>query len=344
MPWLKRPILKGEVDFPVCLAPMVGLSHVALRATVRRYLPLGAKTIWPTEMLNSRRLPHERLGETFETFRHPNENGLVPQILGNEPDPIQKSLAALEVWGAEGVDINMGCPVRQALRHNYGVALMGNADYAAQVVRLTVKSTSLPVSVKLRAGLQNDESFLFRFVEGLERAGASWFSLHPRSAEQRRRGFADWGQIRRVRERVSVAVIGNGDVQTADDVLEMHEETGCDMVMIGRALTARPWLVWQVAYKLGYPVSKPPETPEEEGREFGCAALFFLEQLQLHFPVEAGLKRLHFHLRNSTPWLEFGHALAASISRAQSYQEAKDRLELFFLHEQRMFQRTDLRY
>lgn len=347
---LARPILGPKVNFPICLAPMVGLSHVALRLVVRRYLPRGAKTLWPTEMLNSRKLPHEVLGSTPETLRRNDETGLVPQILGNEEVAITQSVAALADWGAEGIDINMGCPVSRALRHNYGVALMGDADYAAQVVRMTVRASKLPVSVKLRAGLQKDQDYLVRFVQGLEREGANWICLHPRPGRQGRRGQADWEQIRVVREEVSIPVIGNGDVQVAEDVEAMLTATGCDMVMVGRALTARPWLLWQWGESWGWPPppgregESAPRSGFEEGQEYGRSLLFLVEELEQSFTLAAGLKRLNFHLRNSHPWLEFGHALSASLSRAQTWEDARERLTLFFSTPQRMVQRTDLRY
>lgn len=184
-------ILNGKVNFPLCLAPMVGLSHVALRLVVRDYFPADAFTIWPTEMLNSWKIPREDLAKTPEAMRSDREVGLVPQILGNEELFIAQSVKKLVEWGAEGIDINMGCPVQKALRHNYGVALMGDPDYAAEVVRMTVRNSQVPVSVKLRAGKQGDFEFLSRFVGGLEKAGASWISLHPRSAEQKRQDKAD---------------------------------------------------------------------------------------------------------------------------------------------------------
>src|SRR5665213_1694659 len=194
--YLQRPLLGGKVNFPVCLAPMVGLSHVALRLMVKRYLPEGAITPWPTEMLSSWKLPREILGETVETFRDADEYPLVPQILGNEEGPIAESVRRLVDWGAAGIDINMGCPVKKALRHNYGVALMGDPEYASEVVRMTVRNSKVPVSVKLRAGIQKDMEFLLRFTKGLEDAGAAWITLHPRVGEQKRRGAADWSQIR----------------------------------------------------------------------------------------------------------------------------------------------------
>src|SRR5437868_3816046 len=154
-PGLSKPILNSEVNFPLCLAPMVGLSHVALRLAVREYMPVGAKTIRPTEMLNSHRLPNEDFKTTPETLRAAHETELVPQILGNEEGPIGDSVKKLiHEWGAEGIDINMGCPVQKALKHNYGVALMGDPDYAARIVEMTVKNSTVPVSVKLRAAPQ----------------------------------------------------------------------------------------------------------------------------------------------------------------------------------------------
>ena len=379
---IDRPILRGAVNFPVMMAPMVGLSHVALRSVVREYLPPCAVTTWPTEMLNSRRLPHENFNLVPEVLRSDDETHLVPQILGNEEEPIRLSVERLEKeWRASGIDINMGCPVKKALSHNYGVSLMGDSAYAAEVVRMTVRSTSLPISVKLRAGSKtpvprkpdsrvgawpaptikeevDGVDFLLKFASGLVDAGAESLTLHPRTAEQKRRGFADWDQIRILRENVPCAVIGNGDVQTADDVFRMLDETGCDAVMVGRALTARPWLLWQVGRRLGWPDpvgregEKPPETSEEEGREFGRVVLNVIDRLlQFHPPLEKAnwsdellLRKTRFFLKNSAPWLLFGHGLEARASKAKTMLEARASIEDFFKVKHEMGRRTDLRY
>lgn len=346
---LERDVLHGRINFPVCLAPMVGLTHVAFRLLVRSYLPAGARTLWPTEMLNSRRVPTENLETTPETMRSSEESELVPQILANEPVPILKSVARLEAWGASAIDVNMGCPVKKALSHNYGVALMGDATYAADVVRMTVRASGLPVSVKLRAGKQNDEPYLIRFVQGLEEAGASWIALHPRTAEQMRRGSADWSQIRRVRESLSIPVVGNGDVQTCEDALELLSFTGCDLAMVGRALTARPWLLWQVGESLGWPAppgregERAPRTPLEEGAEYGHALLRLAGLMRLYFREDQGLRKFRFFARTGGPWLAFGHQLYAETTNARSYSELEDRVGRFFLQGQEMAGRTELR-
>lgn len=346
----RRPLLNGKVNFPLCLAPMVGMSHMALRLVIREYLPADAVTLWPTEMLNSWKLPKEDFAKTPETFRHESESELIPQILGNEEEPIGQSVQKLIAWGAEGIDINMGCPVQKALKHNYGVALMGDPDYAAEVVKMTVRQSSVPVSVKLRAGPQGDFSFLLRFAQGLESAGASWLTLHPRTAEQKRRGSADWSQIRDLREKLDIPVIGNGDIQTADDVLDMLDQTNCDLVMSGRALAARPWMVWQLGAKLGFlppkgfdSDQKPPETPEQEAAEYGRSLIRLFQLLTELHNENLAIRKFRFHVRMTCGWLDFGHALYSAVNLAKTNSEIGVALTRFFDQNLQMSARTALR-
>ncbi len=338
-----------DSNFPVCLAPMVGLSHIGLRLLIREYMPEGAKTIWPTEMLSSFRIPDENINELYEAKIGPDEDNLVPQILGNDEVYIKKSIQKLEAIGAKGIDINMGCPVKKALKHNYGVALMGDAKYAGEVVQMAVRSSNLPVSVKLRAGHQNDLNVLNEFVSGLVSGGASWITLHPRTPEQKRRGRADWSQIKFLKERFDVPIIGNGDIQTADDVFKMLTETSCNMVMVGRALTLRPWLMWQVGERLGFknPIGKSGPAPKdgyEEGEEFKKACFRYLDIMREHCPERLGLRKLKFFITNSHAWLEFGHSLYSWTIKAQTYDEMEQSLIRFFITPQKVYQKTELRY
>jgi tRNA-dihydrouridine synthase B len=352
-------ILNGRVNFPLTMAPMVGLTHVALRMVVRDYLPEGAFTFWPTEMLSSRKLPLEDLDKTPESMRAPEEEGLVPQILGNNEEDISQSVKKLISWGAEGIDINMGCPVQKALRHNYGVALMGDANYAADVVRMTVKHSTVPVSVKLRAGTQNDFQYLLKFVKGLREAGAAWVSLHPRTAAQKRRGSADWEQIRKLKAEVDFPVIGNGDIQIADDVFAMLESTNCDLTMAGRALAARPWMLWQVGEALGFPnppnaeeknlgvfengKRRAPRSPEEEGAEYGKTLLKNLELSRKYFGENLALRKIRYYVRVTSVWLEFGHTLVSLCHKGKTLDEVRALIENFFSVPVVMNQKTDLR-
>lgn len=346
-----------DLNFPLTLAPMVGLTHVALRRVISEYMPLNASTHWPTEMLNSRRVPGENLKTTPETLRDDIETNLVPQILGNEQKPIEDSVKRLvNEWGATGIDINMGCPVQKALKHNYGVSLMGDVGYAAEVVRMTKKNSTVPVSVKLRAvGSSQSVPELIKFVNTLVDAGADWITLHPRTAEQKRRGQADWNQITELKKNCKVPIIGNGDIQTVDDVLEMLATTGCDKVMAGRALAARPWMMWQLGEKLGLetPVGfegrKAPKTLEEEGAEYGRALMKMIDYSEHYFMSVAGasenlaLRKVAFYVRTTHVWLQFGHSLMSAVAVAKSFPELRANVARFFENEQCMMQKTELR-
>lgn len=332
-----RLLKENRLSFPFMMAPMVGLSHVAFRSVVRDYLPANVTTIWPTEMLNSRRLPSQNVGQTPETLKEINENNIVPQILGNEEHFIAESVKRLETWGATGIDINMGCPVKKALKHNYGVALMGDPLYAKSVVEMTVRNTRLPVSVKIRAGETGDFNILNNFCQEVIASGVKSICLHPRTSSQKRKGNADWNQIKLLREKVDVPIIGNGDIHTFKDALRMWEETLCDGVMVGRALTSRPWMFWQIGESFGLEApagkegQKAPQTGEEEAYEYGVCLLKFIEKCEEHFEVKYGIRKIKFYLKVSHPWLNFGHRLVSLFTHVNCYEHAKDVVKEFFL-------------
>lgn len=347
---LEREILSNHLNFPLFMAPMVGLSHRAFRRLVRSYIPQNAKTLWPTEMLNSRRIPSQHLGQSPESLRDENEDFLCPQILCNEEWAIAASIPKLETWGAHAIDINMGCPVKKALKHNYGVALMGDISYAAQVVAMAKKHSHVPISVKLRTGLSLDLDFLMEFGGALQEAGASWLCLHPRTAVQKRRGVANWELIALLREKLSIPVIGNGDVQNLSDVKNMLKQTNCDAVMVGRALTARPWLFWQLGEDLGFSAPKgregesAPRDGFSEAQEFSKALKHLVENLFLDFSESLAKRRFMFYLRYSGAWLDFGNQLYGACSKQGTKEELQQCIDHFFSNTKiKMSQTTLLR-
>jgi len=319
---------------PVLPAPMVGLSHYAVRRALRDLLPVNTRVLFPTEMLSSRRLMSQKKNESPEVNFMDADQGLIPQLLGNEEVPIRESIKKLEDWGASAIDINMGCPVQKALKHNYGVALMGDADYAARVTEMAVKHSRLPVSVKLRAGLQNDGDFLLRFCRGLENAGASWITLHPRTADQKRRGDADWNQILLLKQSLSIPVVGNGDVQTLDDIKKMLAVTSCDRVMIGRAALGKPWLLAVEDRKL---------EESEKAQIFKNFLLRTVEYSRDVYPEENAVRKLKFLIFHSSVWLEFGHFLFKKLSSCGSLNSVVDTVQEFFSKPQRFIEITDRR-
>lgn len=338
------------LNFPFLMAPMVGLSHAAFRQLIQEYLPKDAQTIWPTEMLSSRRIPHQKLENHPMTLKSPFDQHLSPQILGNKEENIVPTVEKLESWGASSIDINMGCAESHILKHNYGVSLMGDINYAANVVKITRKATNLPVTVKLRSGLKRDLNKLIEFCQALEQAGANWLTIHPRIASEKRRALPDWQQIKELKKHISIPIIGNGDVQTFDEALDYLKNYHADAIMIGRALTARPWLFWQLGEKLGHapPQGKEhspcPFTPREEALEMGKSLLRYLDLCFFYFTEQQALKRFRFHLRHAHGWLNFGHRLTSLAHKGKNYGEIKEKLENFFKSSDlKMYPKTQLK-
>jgi len=318
---------------PILLAPMVGITHFVVRRALQEYLPKDQQTLWPTEMLSSRRVPSQRKNQAIEVMMDDHDQTLCPQLLGNEEGFIRDSIARLVEWGASAIDINMGCPVSRALKHNYGVALMGDADYAAQVTEFATRHSPLPVSVKLRAGLQNDREFLVKFAKKIEASGASWITLHPRTAAEKRRGVADWDQIKMLKGEIKIPLIGNGDIQTWSDVERMRRETQCDRVMVGRALLGKPWLLQRMDI---------PD-PYVRGETYGKFLLRVLELSREYYAESLGMRRLRFLVHLSCVWLEFGHTLYSSMAGAVNYDDAHRVLTDFFSTPQKQSERSQLR-
>ena len=315
------------------LAPMVGLTHYAVRKGVQSFLPADKRVLWPTEMLNSRRIPSENVNDHPETLFHDREAGLCPQLLANEEEFIRRSVPRLEDWGASALDINMGCAVRKALKHNYGVALMGDPEYAADIVKMAVKYAKVPISVKLRAGSEkNDLDYLDHFIGGIFDAGASWITLHPRTTEQKRRGDADWNLITRLKKKFNQPIIGNGDVQCHEDIVQMFEETGCDRVMVGRAMIVKPWLIR----------NEPEPDAYTQGEWFGQYLHTILEECVKYYSEKDGRRRILFLLQTAKPWVEYGEFLQGRMQSATNYAEMKLALDKFFSQKQKIMQRSRL--
>ncbi len=318
------------------VAPMVGISHVAFRELIRSYLPPTVKPYLFTEMLNTRRLPSQRLDSVEMLKTAENESSLVPQLLGNEESFIADSIRKLMPLNPSAFDINMGCPKTKNLAHNWGVTLLGDADYAAQVVRVTKRHSPVPVSVKLRAsgGRVIDSQFLEKFTEKLEAAGADWLTIHCRAALQGHRGDADWEVLKEIQKKRTIPIVGNGNIQTADQALEMKVSTGVEGVMIARAATARPWILGQIGKKLGL-INLPkaiPNTLEEEGAEYFRACLHFIELLEKYYgDTTASMKRLEFYVRIGSPWMQFGHHFWSGLRRLTTLQEARDYLNRYLI-------------
>lgn len=328
------------LSFPFMIAPMVGISHVAFRELVRSYTPQGIGALRFTEMLSTRKLPSERLHTTKELRISKDENHFVPQLLGNEESFIAPSIRKLMELSPWGFDINMGCPQSHVLRHNWGVRLMGDISYAADVVRITKRHSPVPVSVKLRGGADKDLDlkYLLNFTEALEHAGADWLTIHARPKAAKHEGPANWDIVGEVAAARKIPVVANGDIQTSEDALTVVEKYGCSGAMIARAATARPWILWQIAEDLGLDV-KPlgresecaPRTPADEAQEFYRSFLKLIDLVEHYFGEgdgveEYGLQKLRFYAATASRWFMFGHSFWKVTMKSKSFDEMRERV------------------
>ena len=195
----------------------------------------------------------------------PREEGAVAlQLFGHEPEIMARAAETLTRDGQYAMlDINMGCPVPKIVGNGEGSALMRDPVQAAQIVKAVAQASHVPVSVKMRLGFEaGSESYLL-LGQLAQESGAAMITLHARTRSQFYEGRADWSAIRRLRERVDIPVVGNGDVASAQDALRMLEETGCAGVAVGRAAQGNPWIFAQIRDALaGRPVTEP--APEEK--------------------------------------------------------------------------------
>ena len=244
------------------LAPMAGVTDEAMRTLCREQ---GADMAF-TEMVSAKGLSYAN-----EKTRHllrlaPGEKQVAVQLFGHEPRVMAEQAAWIEdEMGASlaYLDINMGCPARKITSKGDGSALMRTPELAADIVSAVKGAVEHPVTVKFRRGYFQDEETAPEFARRMEDAGADAVAVHGRFAEQLYRGRADWGAVSRVKEAVSIPVVGNGDVKTGSDAVAITRETGCDAVMIARGAEGNPWVFAQAKAALAG-VSEPAAPSVDE--------------------------------------------------------------------------------
>lgn len=294
------------------MAPMVDLSHVAYRELIRSF---GGCDLFYSEMLNSRILPSDKPGASIY-LRWAHSDDLIFQILGDDPDTMQKAALKLDTFDPWGIDINMGCWLKKVTVHGWGAALMKDMDRAGKAVRTVRQATRRPVSVKLRIGYEPDLKYLLDFADTLEDAGTDFLVLHARTVPDGMSRKARWEFIAALKEHVSIPVIGNGDVSSALGASSMIQQTGCDGVMIGRQALIQPWIFRDA--KALFTGSQPEDVPKLEEVILSLHAL-----LDRHFSPDVALKRFKTALFWLAQNLSFGHFLTKQCGRAKTMDDAK---------------------
>ncbi len=239
----------GSLEIPgrLALAPMAGVSVQAFRRQGRRY---GAGLVC-SEMVSCAGLSHgnERTLGYLRIGR--DEHPLAVQIFGSEPGTMAEAARMVEDAGADLVDINFGCPVRKVTKTGAGATLLEQPERACRIVESVANAVGVPVSVKMRRGLENGSRAALSVGPKLVEAGAASLTLHPRSARQMYTGRADHELTAELVDLVAVPVMASGDVDTRARAEEVLESTGCAAVMVGRAAQGNPWALGEIAGRLG---------------------------------------------------------------------------------------------
>lgn len=243
-----KPLKIGNVtiDCPVVLAPMAGVTDLPFRLLCRE-MGVGLLSM---EMVSAKAILYKNRNTESLMEITPGENPIALQLFGSDPEILGEIAAQIQNRPFDILDFNMGCPVPKVVNNQEGSALMKQPELVREIASSLVKASEKPVTVKIRKGFDDAHVNAVEIAKILEDCGVAAVAVHGRTREQYYSGKADWEIIRKVKEAVSIPVIGNGDVDSPKAAVEMLEQTGCDGVMIGRAAQGNPWLFREIRHYL----------------------------------------------------------------------------------------------
>jgi nifR3 family TIM-barrel protein len=302
---------------------MAGITDHLYRLMLRRIGGVGLVTM---EFISSEAITRGNARQRAKMFFSDEERPLSIQIYGSDPERMAAAAEIVEQLSPDVCDINMGCPANKVLKGCAGAALMGDLPLARRIVREVKRRLSMPLTVKFRLGLDDSRRNFLDLGRICQDEGAAAVAMHSRTARQMYTGRADRREIAELKRALSIPVIGNGDVETAEDVVSMLSETGCDGVMVGRATMKNPWIFRQAADRLAG--RTPPEATARERRE-----LMLWHFAQIERTAREPREALH-KLRTMTGWythgLPNGRALRVRISDLQTPADFREAVVDFF--------------
>lgn len=310
-----RPLKIGSVTLPnnLILAPMAGVTDLPFRLLCSRQ---GAGMCC-MEMVSAKAILYQNKNTESLLEIHPEEGMLSLQLFGSDPKILSEMAKKIEDRPFAVLDINMGCPVPKVVNNGEGSALMKNPQLVEQIVSAVVKAVDKPVTVKIRKGFDEAHVNAVEIAKIAEAAGAAAVAVHGRTREQYYAGTADWDIIAKVKEAVSIPVIGNGDVTDGASAAALLEQTGCDGVMVGRAARGNPWIFSRIAAWLEDGTILPRPDIEEVKQ-----TILYHAQLQLATKGEYTAIR---EMRKHVSWYTSGYPNSARlrqvVNQTENYEE-----------------------
>jgi nifR3 family TIM-barrel protein len=317
-PPLTSPFRIGDVEIAnrVLLAPLAGIGNWFVRLQARRH---GAG-LAVSEMVSSFGLHYRNERTLRELLRlHPDEHPVSIQLFGQDPEVMRSAAATVAAAGADLIDINMGCPVRKVCKTGAGAALLSQPELALDIARAAAEGGGVPVTVKLRSGLQRGDRSGFELAIRLaEEAQVAAIGFHPRSAATQHKGTPDYELTRELVDSVEVPVIVSGGLDTAEDARAAYEASNADAVMIARGSLGNPWIFEQLTGR---------RDAEPSREEMVAELLWVIDRAEEHL----GPERAARYLRKFYPWylerLEADPDLAAALQQSDDLDAARDTVE-----------------